>query len=311
MTIQKQTTEYYYFKIPENPDGQQRKFGVRLVTLIGNLKLYFSLLQKKPSEEDYDIKVESKSKNINEIHSIVKESVLFQNVNSPYIYVGVEGISYSVFDLQVLTDNMVVEFSERIDPETILKRTITDKEFYETKEDKYVFFKSFYFVPEEEYQSSEKFTIHLNTQVYGLEICVQLNGKDFDYNKKCDLSSLTGSLSVPKGSWKAFSFLIRKNTSQNQVFHNFPIEFDIHISSDFKFAIVSLHQPGKVHNSKIEPEATLIYQINLSKMNYSFIVLFQTEVSSIHAEIYGNRNQTSMIGSFDRNLFGYQEFQGI
>lgn len=69
--------------------------------------------------------------------------------------------------------------------------------------------------------------------------------------------------------------------------------------------MVSLHESGKIHSNKIQPDSKVIYQINLTSMSNKFMILLQTDHSSIHAEVYGNREMNSIIGTLDRNTFGY------
>lgn len=69
------------------------------------------------------------------------------------------------------------------------------------------------------------------------------------------------------------TFAVRKNLKNEEIFLNFPIEFDLWISSDMKLAMVSLHEPGKIHSNKIQESSKVIYQINLTSMKHKFLIL--------------------------------------
>lgn len=72
---------------------------------------------------------------------------------------------------------------------------------------------------------------------------------------------------------------------EEEIFNDFPIEFDILIHSKTEHNKIQLLSPNKVHTKKIDSQAHLSFQIHLNNWKSQGMILFSTHFIDVKAVI--------------------------
>ena len=291
--VSKGDKKNFKYKIPKQKEYKQLIFKV--ISLTGKCKVYFSTLTKYPNENNYEKIIEVENQEIGSLHT--KTDSIGLNLDDDidrqkYVYVSIDGTDYCVIDiyndvaLRVDSENEIVE---KLKMENIVHRAVLERDFYEEGEYRY-YYHDFYFAFDETLVNEEFIDITINSEIMGLEICVQKFKIDIDYTKKCDFESTTENLKLindnnlfDKNNTIALS--IRKKVKKEEIFAEFPIEFSISLHSINSNHKIVLLLAGTTHTRKLTPKSSLTIQLNLQNINKNALILLTTHSVYISASI--------------------------
>ena len=301
----------------QNNLDQKKTLSLKIVSVTGNCNIYISTHSTNPDYEDNDLEINFNREENLELKTIVKKMTLdIEDDNKNSIYILIEADTYSLIDIYPsLSSSLKPYLPENLLMDNLVNRSITRDNNYKIDSDFY-YFENFVFKLPKNFLDKESLDITVNSQVLGLEICVQFNKDDFDFDNKCDKKSDSEILEFEniKESLKdinQFVIQIRKKIDSKTIFTRFPINYSLVINSSINSQLlkkkIKLAKPGEVHTKKISPKSHQLYEINLPQIKKNSYVTFTTEELGIIAYIKNseNDNDEDSIAWLDKFNFGF------
>ena len=293
LIVSKNEIKNFKYKIPKQKE--YKKLIFKVISLTGKCKVYFSTLSKYPDSNNYEKVIDVENQDIGSLHT--KANSIGLNLDDDigrekYVYMSIDGLDYCVIDIYndvALRADSENEIVEKLKMENILHRAVLERDFYEEGEYRY-YYHDFYFAFDEDLVNEEFIDITINSEIMGLEICVQKFKIDIDYTKKCDFESTTENLKLlnennlfDKNNTMAIS--IRKKVKKDEIFAEFPIEFSVSMHSNSSKHKIVLLLAGTTHTRKLTPNSSMTIQINLQNIKKNALLLLTSHSVYITATI--------------------------
>lgn len=245
------------------------------------------------------------------------------------VYFTVVAETYSILDLyieKIESGHMLTTPIEKLSPSKLVHRSISkapDSVF--VKGDKSIYYKNFYY-RYQPYHHKEGLDEHwleikLNSNIFGLKICVQVDIDNFDTEKPCDFQSDTQSLMITPEKYKlvedkAIIISVQKAVPTNDNFNKFPIDFSIFVNPGNNNTKMELIASNHVFGSSIDPYQTMALQIDLMGIHDSLLLMFESEDLNVQAELnlFSGKDETFIetltkfnFGVFFPNLYTFKK----
>ena len=275
---------------------QNNKFIVfKMVALTGNCEVYFSWTNKNPNKNDFDGFIFMKNDDDQSIKSqkYTQFLELAKNDGSNDLYISATGKTYCLFDIYAfLVQNYseAVSNSEKLKLNKLTTRNIDSDSMTKMGNDD-VYFASFYLDLPNNISKGEDIKILMNSNILGIELCVQIEKTDFDPKAQCDELSengmivLSNELGLTKG--KSFAIVVIKRAKKEPVEVFFPIDFTLMAAIDNtnKFE-GELILPGKSHSRYLDSGEAALYSVSLLTLNFQALVTLTCDYPTVKAYIF-------------------------
>lgn len=319
LKTQKAGTFYYKLAINSTQILNDIKINIQFFVLTGRATAYLANNNPYPFEQSYQKKVpirheassflKTKSYNITLI--LRKEELI--NDNNLYITIETEG--YTILDiLPTIRSAQQNEHSfEMIALEQNYARTIQAEDFFLNSKNQTVYFKNFHFKFPKNLTSNitiDRLEINLNSNIYGLRICVYQKFQKLDLQTTCDFESniehltlLSENLMLNQQTNLLIS--IQKIIDKDHIIVRFPVDFSIFTSINNSESLYELHLPGSSLRSYIEKRKNVKIRFNMSQIKQNGVIFFSSNDRNLKVDLYKENSQHSIpITSLRNYQFG-------
>ena len=274
---------------------KMKTVNFKIVSLTGSCNIYISKDNPNPNSDDFDAKIEFERKGVKSLHTILKNIFLtLDNTIKNKIYILVESLTYSIIDIYPSLSKLLIPGEpEYLKLGNLVSRVIKRENNFHNKKD-FIYFENFVLDIPKDHQKNESLDITLNSNILGLEICVQKDKNKVDYNYGCDFKSDSEILEIIDmrnnlSMVKKLAIQIRKRIRKTELFTRFPINFSIVINSSFlssvSFSKIKMTTPGQIFSKKMMSSSHQVYQLDFKNIENKGFISFTTEDPKISAHI--------------------------
>lgn len=293
--LSENTRELFELDLSLETMKEMKTANFKIVSLTGSCNIYISKDNPNPNSSDYDAKIEFERKGVKSLHAILKNTFLgIDNTVKNKIYILVEALSYSIIDIYPsLSKLLIPNEPEILKLGNLVNRVIKRENNLHNKKD-FIYYENFTLNVPPAHQENESLDITLNSNILGLEICVQKNRDIVDYKLGCDFKSDSEILEIIDilinlADVEKLAIQVRKRIIKTEIFTRFPINFSIVVNSSFlskiSFSKIKMTTPGQIFSKKIMAGSHQIYELDFKNIENKGFISFTTENPKISAHI--------------------------
>lgn len=313
ITLHKGQSGFYKFDLSSHPpDKQFDVAGFRAITLTGKADLFFSRRTLYPSEADNDLAIKINDVAFSSLHSSENDGLLklFEDGQNPTaVYLSIQASAYTVLDLYSYLfnhNNSEIDIQEPAQFNKQMHRKMNADDIV-TAQGRRQHMQNFLITVPDITEFTEAMVIHVNSDVLGFRLCLQLDVVMFDRERSCDLESENESLEVPPQTLaihrlnKLGLSVQRRISSADPDKHE--IDFTLSVSlRDFeeKLAITT---PGRTFTYSTSSRAALQIAIDLTQMKKTAFLTLHSDDPQIKASVYAG------IATIDRRVETLDKFK--
>jgi len=282
--------ENFKLHIPEERLLEFTDVLFKVIAVSGVCDLYFSTSNMYPDASSYDSVVQIRSENYNYLGTVVyNTTILLTNEklrDEETIYISVNSTEYCLFDLYptyVHIANHTPPY-ESITSQNLYHRRIGKDFSFVNKDQTKTFMENFIFdVSKSPFLAEDNFLeITLNSLLFNVDLCVQVNTTTFNSSRPCDYFSNSEHLVITeKGTaLNAFGHVVisvQKQISEEAVQYKLPIEFSIFVNMNEFKKTIQTGLPGQVLREKLPAFKSLSFEIDLEQMKERAVIFYNSD----------------------------------
>lgn len=323
LTIKSFPQTKQYFKFPVNlTTTDEVKVKVILYVLTGTGTLYMSTSNAYPdknsSEDIIEILHDTSSYLQTKAYEMTVTFPRGESKEKAIVYLAMESETYSIMDLfaiiQSEEDSNSNSLSELIKAETNYHRSITRVNSFKNAENNMVFYKNFHLDLSKmntTVKAIENLEVNINSEVYGLKICIYYFQEKLDLTKKCDFESLIDYILLSKTEIKLTpppNLIISVQSIFDGSHKNpeLPIDFSFFTSINESESKYNLLLPGSTLRGYISKDKNVKVELDFSSMAKDGVVFVNSADPELIIDIFVVKDKEKKIVSTLKNEdFGF------
>jgi hypothetical protein len=301
-TVKASPAQTLYYKLALNPNVKgETRVNIKVFVLTGRATLYIANNIPYPFENNFQKRIqiqheagshlETKTYNL----TVTLKPEELKNDNNLYLTLTAE--RYTILDIlpSVVVGDAPVEkpVTEVIQPEVNYARSIQAEDHFVNGRNQTVYFRNFVFKFPKGYKLEaplDNLELNLNTNVFGLKLCVYRNPKADVSKVPCDYETNIEHLILTKIDIQLsldtqLLISVQKVITDRSVVR-LPIEFGLFTSVNDQESIYELHMPGSTLRSFIEKGRNIKIRFDLTTMTKSGSLFFTSEDSQLRIDIF-------------------------
>jgi hypothetical protein len=298
----------YKMNIPQSKLLDYSDVTFKVIAVSGVCDVYFSTRNMYPDQLYHDSMVNIRSTNYTYLGAVVYNTTVCLGSeklrDDETIYVAVNSTEYCLFDLYPTysTEANHTHPYEVIRIQKLYHRTIGKALSFATKPQKKIYMENFVLdLPRGSNLSEENYLeITLNSVLFNLNICLQVNTTTFNSSKPCDYSSNNEHLDVKGDSAKFKSISpivisVQKEISDDDVNFKLPIDFTIYVNMNEFQKNIQPGLPGQIFREKLPAFKALTFEINLETMKDRAAFFYNSDNLLLKMEFLQDSNGNSTL----------------
>lgn len=284
------SVDSYKLHVPQSRLQDYTDVLFKVIAVSGVCDVYFSTSNMYPDQSNFDSVINIRAENYTYLGTVVyNNTVLLTNEkmrDEETVYISVNSTEYCLFDLYPTYINIANHIPpyETIKAQKLYHRKIGSNLSFINKSQKKTFMENFIFdVSKSPFLAEENFLeITLNSVLFNLYLCVQVNTTTYNSSKPCDFSSTTENLIIKDKGEKFNSYghiviSVQKEISEESIQYKLPIEFSIFINMNEYQKNIQPGLPGRVFREKLPAFKAIIFEINLEQMKERAVIFYNSD----------------------------------